>query len=72
MKYEPLAKTLIATSLALSCLMAHAASVAPVAAVFQHIDADMGSHMLGGDHHAVLGGNRGHRSGVGHQAAQCQ
>ena len=32
MKYEPLAKTLIATSLALSCLMAHAASVAPVAA----------------------------------------
>ena len=32
MKYEPLARSLIATSLALSCLMAHAASVAPVAA----------------------------------------
>lgn len=32
MKFEPFAKSLIATSLALSCLMAHAASVAPVAA----------------------------------------
>ncbi|EJM79074.1 hypothetical protein PMI31_00166 [Pseudomonas sp. GM55] len=29
MKYEPFAKSLIATSLALSCLTAHAASVAP-------------------------------------------
>src|SRR5476649_330807 len=32
MKYQPFSRTLIATSLALSCLSAYAASVAPVAA----------------------------------------
>src|SRR5688500_16422190 len=32
MKFEPFAKSLIATSLVLSCLSAYAASVAPVAA----------------------------------------
>eukprot|EP01137_Pigoraptor_chileana_P008786 Opistho-2@56113 len=47
-------------------------SIHRVAAVFQHIDADMGRQVLGGDHHAVLGGNRCHRRGVGHEAAQCQ
>ena len=32
MKFEPFTKSLVATALALSCLTAHAASVAPVAA----------------------------------------
>ena len=43
-----------------------------VAAVLEHIDADMAGQMLGGDHHAVFGRDRGHGGGVGHQAAQRQ
>ena len=52
MKYEPFAKSLIATSLALSCLMAHAASVAPVAAengmvvTAQHLASHVGVDVL--------------------------
>jgi len=52
MKYEPFAKSLIATSLALCCLTAHAASVAPVAAengmvvTAQHLASQVGVDVL--------------------------
>jgi gamma-glutamyltranspeptidase/glutathione hydrolase len=59
MKYEPFAKSLIATSLALSCLMAHAASVAPVAAengmvvTAQHLASHVGVDVLKSGGNAV-------------------
>lgn len=59
MKYEPFAKTLIATSLVLSCLMAHAASVAPVAAengmvvTAQHLASHVGVDVLKNGGNAV-------------------
>ncbi len=52
MKYELFAKSLIATSLTLSCLTAHAASVAPVAAengmvvTAQHLASQVGGDVL--------------------------
>ncbi|MDQ0121777.1 gamma-glutamyltranspeptidase/glutathione hydrolase [Pseudomonas lini] len=59
MKFEPFAKSLIATSLALSCLMAHAASVAPVAAengmvvTAQHLASHVGVDVLKNGGNAV-------------------
>ncbi|KAB0484207.1 gamma-glutamyltransferase 1 Threonine peptidase. MEROPS family T03 [Pseudomonas reinekei] len=59
MKYEPFAKSLIATSLALSCLTAHAASVAPVAAengmvvTAQHLASHVGVDVLKNGGNAV-------------------
>src|SRR5471032_1130924 len=59
MKFEPFAKSLIATSLALSCLMAHAASVAPVAAengmvvTAQHLASHVGVDVLKSGGNAV-------------------
>ncbi len=59
MKSEPFAKSLIATSLALSCLMAHAASVAPVAAengmvvTAQHLASHVGVDVLKNGGNAV-------------------
>ncbi|EJM15062.1 gamma-glutamyltranspeptidase [Pseudomonas sp. GM21] len=59
MKYEPFAKSLIATSLALSCLTAHAASVAPVAAengmvvTAQHLASQVGVDVLKNGGNAV-------------------
>jgi gamma-glutamyltranspeptidase/glutathione hydrolase len=62
MKYEPFAKSLIATSLALSCLTAHAASVAPVAAengmvvTAQHLASQVGVNVLKNGGNAVDAG----------------
>jgi gamma-glutamyltranspeptidase/glutathione hydrolase len=59
MKFEPFAKTLIATSLALSCLSAYAASVAPVAAengmvvTAQHLASHVGVDVLKNGGNAV-------------------
>jgi gamma-glutamyltranspeptidase/glutathione hydrolase len=59
MKYELFAKSLIATSLALSCLTAHAASVAPVAAengmvvTAQHLASHVGVDVLKNGGNAV-------------------
>lgn len=59
MKFEPFAKSLIATSLALSCLVAHAASVAPVAAengmvvTAQHLASHVGVDVLKNGGNAV-------------------
>ena len=59
MKYEPFAKSLIAASLALSCLVAHAASVAPVAAengmvvTAQHLASHVGVDVLKNGGNAV-------------------
>lgn len=59
MKSEPFAKSLIATSLALSCLMAHAPSVAPVAAengmvvTAQHLASHVGVDVLKNGGNAV-------------------
>ncbi|MDI3395714.1 gamma-glutamyltransferase [Pseudomonas sp. V98_8] len=59
MKYEPFAKSLIATSLALSCLTAYAASVAPVAAengmvvTAQHLASHVGVDVLKNGGNAV-------------------
>lgn len=43
-----------------------------VATVLQHIHAHMAGQVLGGDHHAVFGGDRGHGGRMGHQAAERQ
>ncbi|WP_095129017.1 gamma-glutamyltransferase [Pseudomonas sp. Irchel s3h14] len=59
MKFEPFAKSLIATSLALSCLSAYAASVAPVAAengmvvTAQHLASHVGVDVLKNGGNAV-------------------
>ncbi|MBV7479283.1 gamma-glutamyltransferase [Pseudomonas sp. PDM31] len=59
MKYEPFSKSLIATSLALSCLTAHAASVAPVAGengmvvTAQHLASHVGVDVLKNGGNAV-------------------
>ena len=59
MKYEPFAKSLIAASLALSCLTAYAASVAPVAAengmvvTAQHLASHVGVDVLKNGGNAV-------------------
>jgi gamma-glutamyltranspeptidase/glutathione hydrolase len=59
MKFEPFAKSLIATTLALSCLMAHAASLAPVAAengmvvTAQHLASHVGIDVLKNGGNAV-------------------
>ncbi|MDI3273297.1 gamma-glutamyltransferase [Pseudomonas sp. MDT1-16] len=59
MKFEPFAKSLIATSLALSCLSAYAASVAPVAAengmvvTAQHLASQVGVDVLKNGGNAV-------------------
>ncbi|VVO29170.1 gamma-glutamyltransferase [Pseudomonas fluorescens] len=59
MKFETFAKSLIASSLALSCLMAHAASVAPVAAengmvvTAQHLASHVGVDVLKNGGNAV-------------------
>ena len=59
MKFEPFVKTLMATGLALSCLTAHAASVAPVAAengmvvTAQHLASHVGVDVLKSGGNAV-------------------
>ena len=59
MKYEPFSKSLIATSLALSCLTAHAASVAPLAGengmvvTAQHLASHVGVDVLKNGGNAV-------------------
>ncbi|PAU60460.1 gamma-glutamyltransferase [Pseudomonas sp. PICF141] len=59
MKFEPFVKTLMATGLALSCLTAHAASVAPVAAengmvvTAQHLASHVGVDVLKNGGNAV-------------------
>ena len=59
MKYEPFAKSLIATSLALSCLTAHAASVAPatgengMVVTAQHLASHVGVDVLKNGGNAV-------------------
>ncbi|MHC8366400.1 gamma-glutamyltransferase [Pseudomonas sp. ZT5P21] len=59
MKFEPFAQSLIATSLAFSCLMAHAASLAPVAAengmvvTAQHLASHVGVDVLKNGGNAV-------------------
>ena len=59
MKFEPFTKSLVATALALSCLTAHAASVAPVAAengmvvTAQHLASHVGVDVLKNGGNAV-------------------